>query len=233
MVDVESVLRPLVDHPESPPRPVSEIASRARRRRMRRRLAAAAVAAVALVAVGTRMSLDSPTDTTTVDRPTDTSAPSTVPPPTTAPPTSVTTATTAPPAPSTTTTALPPESARSGPVDPLQRIEVDGEQARTVRDGDHIAFDSVDFGTSLATRFEARVASGVGPGAGGTIEVRLDDVASPPFATIAVAGTGSWTTFTTLAADTPAIGGIHDIYVTFSSGHPGDFAAVDWFRFRR
>jgi carbohydrate binding protein with CBM6 domain len=232
MVDIESALRPLVDHPESPPRPVSEIASRARRRRLRRRSAAAALAVAGLAAVGTRLSLDSSADTTTVDRPSETSVPTTVPPPTTAPSTSVTTTTT-PPAPSTTTTTLPPESARSGPVDPFQRIDVDGEQVRAVRDGDHIAFDSVDFGTSLATRFEARVASGVGPGAGGTIEVRLDDVASPPFATIAVAGTGSWTTFTTLAADTPAIGGVHDLYVTFSSGKPGDFAAVDWFRFHR
>lgn len=230
MVDIESALRPLVDDPESAPLPVTEIAARARRRRRRRRSVASAAALCVVAVLGARMSLDSTADTTTVDRPTPSSAPTTASPPTTAPSTSVPTTT----APTTSTSrAVPPP----GPVNPFDRLEAEAPRApggvTTVAGGDHLAFDDVDFGTSLATRFEARVASGVGPGVEGTIEVRLDDLASPPFATIRVTGTGSWTTFTTLAADTPAIGGTHDLYVTFSSLHPTDFATVDWFRFRR
>jgi hypothetical protein len=248
MVDIESALQSLVDHPESPPRPVAEIAARARRRRMRRRSVAAAVAVVAL-ALGTRASLDSPADTTTVDRSTEPSVPTTVPPPTTAPtPTVPSTSAPATSVPPTSVTTRPP-APPAGPVDPFDRIEAEahaaergvtiaagpdgGYEIRAIANGDYVAFDDVDFGTSLATRFEARVASGVGPGVEGTIEVRLDDVASPPFATIAVASTGSWRTFTTLAVATPAIGGTHDIYVTFSSPQPADFAAIDWFRFHR
>lgn len=187
-----------------------------------------------------------PSTTTSSQGPSTTSAPATT--ATTAPATTTGEAapsTTAPPAPApTTTTPIP-----TGPFDPFGLIEAEGHDAQrgvvttpmaggghtigAVADGDHVAFHDVAFGTSLATRFEARVASGIGGDVEGTIEVRLDDVASPPFATIRVTGTGGWTTFTTLAADTPAIGGTHDVYVTFSSPQPADFAAVDWFRFRR
>jgi hypothetical protein len=219
-----------------------------------------AVAVATLAAIGTRASLDTSADTTTVDRPADSSAPSTTqntvpsttPPPTTASTPTTTPAATAPPTSVDTqpdSRSTPTATVPSGPLDPFAPIEAEAHDAergvetaarpgggfeiRGLGDGDYVSFHDVDFGTSLATRFEAHVASGAGPGVEGTIEVRLDDVASPPFATIAVTDTGSWSSFATLAADTPAIGGAHDIYVTFRSPNPGDFAAIDWFRFRR
>jgi hypothetical protein len=247
----------------APPPVAEIAARARRRRVRRRAAVATAVAVATLAAIGTRASLDTSADTRTVDRPADSSAPSTTqstapstvpsttPPPTTAAPTTAP-ATTAPSTSVHTRPDSPPTStatAPSGPVDPFAPIEAEAHDAergvetaarpgggfeiRGLGDGDHVSFHDVDFGTSLATRFEAHVASGAGPGVEGTIEVRLDDVASPPFATIAVTHTGSWSSFATLAADTPAIGGIHDIYVTFSSPNPADFAAIDWFRFRR
>lgn len=157
------------------------------------------------------------------------------------------------PIPETTESTEPSGPDNSGspdgvrPYDPFDRLEAEGHDAQhgvtvdatvgggqgiRVGDGDHVAFHDVDFGTSLATQFEARLASAAGPGAEGLIEVRLHDVASPPFATIHVTGTGGWNTFTTFDAQTPAIGGQADVYVTFTSSHQGDVALVDWFRFQ-
>jgi hypothetical protein len=236
--------------------------ARRRRVRRRSAAVAVAVATLAAIGTRASLdrsadttTVDRPADSSAPST-TQSTAPSTVP-STTAPPTTRSAPTTAP------TTAAPPTSVDtrpdtrstptatvpSGPLEPFAAIEAEAHDAergvetaarpgggfeiRGLGDGDYVSFHDVDFGTSLATRFEAHVASGAGPGVEGTIEVRLDDVASPPFATIAVTDTGSWSSFATLAADTPAIGGTHDIYVTFSSPNPGDFAAIDWFRFRR
>jgi cytoskeletal protein RodZ len=266
VVDLHTALRPLVEQPTTTPRPVEEIVAAARRRRLRRRSVGAAVmAAVLLVAVGTVASLGARSDVTTTEQPSTTAPPETTT-STTTPTTTTSTGSTAPSSTSsslttsTTTAPLPTGGSPSGPPGPISaddrepfgRIEAetydaqqgvavvagpgDGYHLGSVGDGDHVMF-RVDFDEALATRFEARVASGAS--AQGVIEVRLDDVASPPIATIVVTGTGGWSSFTTLADDTAAaIGGIHDLYVTFSSptsatsSEGGDLAAVDWFRFQ-
>jgi hypothetical protein len=172
--------------------------------------------------------------------------------------TSSTTSTTTAPPPAVGSPSGPPGPIPAEDREPFGRIEAetydaqqgvavvagpgDGYHLGSVSHGDHVMF-RMDFDEALATRFEAQVASGAnastGAGARGVIEVRLDDVASPPIATIVVTGTGGWSSFTTLSDDTAAaIGGVHDLYVTFSSptsatsSQGGDLVAVDWFRFQ-
>lgn len=104
----------------------------------------------------------------------------------------------------------------------------------TAGDGAWLAFPDVRFGTGLSTAVEVVAAPGAAAGPGAVIEVRLDDVASPPFATIAVPAAGGdpdGAAFVTLTAATSAIGGTHDLYVTFASPRAGDLARVDRLRF--
>jgi hypothetical protein len=172
------------------------------------------------------------------------------------PPTSPTTAAPPPAAPPTTPpTTAPPTSAppttapAPAPRDPFARLEAedhDGRQGVTVTpadgggaavagmgDGDHIRYDDLAFPGPPATYVEARVASGVGPGVDGALQVRLHDVTADPFATIRVTGTGGWDTFVTVGVATPAIDGSQDLYVTFASDQGGEVAVVDWVRFGR
>ena len=148
-----------------------------------------------------------------------------------------------PAAPAPPTTVPPPGP--TGPYDPFAGLEAEswsdasgvgavavdgrGGAAVTASDGSWLRFPDVRFGTGLSTAVDVVAAPGAAAGPGAVIEVRLDDVASPPFATIAVPAGGD--AFVTLTGATPAIGGTHDVYVTFTSPRPGDLARVDRFVF--
>ena len=96
--------------------------------------------------------------------------------------------------------------------------------------GAWLAFDQVRFGSGLATSVELVATPGPGAGTGAVVELRLDDVASPPFATVAVsAPAGEPVTLT--APTSAAIGGTHDIYVTVAAPRPGTVATLDRLRF--
>lgn len=145
--------------------------------------------------------------------------------------------------------APPPPEGSHGPFSGLEAEHYDsqrgvevttmpgGGHGITVGDGGHVAFHQVDFGDSLATRLEARIAPPGRSAVDGIIEVRLHAEDSPPFGTLkvsdATAVAGSDGEPVTISADIPAIGGRGTVYVTFTSSHGGDFALVDWFRFRR
>jgi Carbohydrate binding module (family 6) len=147
-----------------------------------------------------------------------------------------------PDAPAPPTTLPPPRP--TGPYEPFAGIEaedwgdargvgavaVDGGAAVTAPGGAWLRFPDVRFGTGLSTAVEVVAAPGAAAGPGAVVEVRLDDVASPPFATIAVPA-GDAGAFVTLTGATSAIGGTHDVYVTFASPRPGDLARVDRFVF--
>lgn len=260
MVDPREELRPLVEQPASGPLPIADLAARAGRRRARRRsvqVAVGAAGALALLGLVVWWPTTGAPDTVTSDDPVLGSDPTT----TTADATEAaddigddvvddtdaTTRTTG----GTEPAGPPPDAggtSENGGADPFGRIQAhtynaaegvevtelaDGD-ALMVRAGGHVAFYGVDFEAELATRFEVHLASGTGAELDGQIEVRLDRVDSPPIATVPIADTGGWESFTTSGAATSgAIGGRHDIYLTFSSSPEGDLALVDWFRFQR
>jgi arabinoxylan arabinofuranohydrolase len=88
----------------------------------------------------------------------------------------------------------------------------------SVDDGDFAALSGVDFGAGAAT-VSARVKPLV---AGGSIQVRLDDVDGPVVAEVAVDGAlGEWTT---VQADVTGATGEHDVFFVFAAP---DGAAAD------
>ncbi|PRX48652.1 beta-glucanase (GH16 family) [Prauserella shujinwangii] len=97
--------------------------------------------------------------------------------------------------------------------------------------GDWARYDDIDFGSTPARQFVARVASGAGSGVSGLVEVRLDDLASAPVGSFAIANTGGWQSWRDVPTNISGVTGVHDVYLTFSSGQPADFVNVDRFTF--
>jgi arabinoxylan arabinofuranohydrolase len=83
--------------------------------------------------------------------------------------------------------------------------------------GDFIRLRGVDFGAG-AVSFNASVAS---ESTGGTIELRLDDLAGSPIGTCTVPVTGAWQTWMTTSCDVSGAEGVHDLYLSFGgAGSP-------------
>ncbi|WP_240617206.1 glycoside hydrolase family 16 protein [Nocardioides speluncae] len=108
-----------------------------------------------------------------------------------------------------------------------------GSNLGWIRNGDWVRYDRVDFGAEGATQFVARVASGAGGGVSGLVEVRLDSRTGPPVGSFAVANTGGWQSWRTVPANISRVTGVHDVYLTFTSGQPSDFVNLNWSTFRR
>jgi beta-glucanase (GH16 family) len=106
-----------------------------------------------------------------------------------------------------------------------------GSNVGWVGNGDWLKYSGVDFGTTAATQFRARVASGVGGGLSGLVEVRLDKQSNAPVGSFAIAYTGGWQSWRTVPANMSAVTGTHDVYLTFSGGASADFVNVNWFTF--
>ena len=100
--------------------------------------------------------------------------------------------------------------------------------------GDWLRFSGLDFGSgAAANQFVAKVASGASGGVSGLVEVRLDSPTSAVIGSFAVANTGGWTSWRSVPANVTGVSGVHDVYVTFTSGQPADFAAIDSISFGR
>ncbi|WP_338894973.1 glycoside hydrolase family 16 protein [Streptomyces sp. TG1A-60] len=108
-----------------------------------------------------------------------------------------------------------------------------GQNIGSLANGDWALFRNVDFGSTAATQFVARVASGANPGVSGLVEVRLDSRTSTPVGSFSIAGTGGWQSWRTVPANMSRVTGTHDVYLTFTSGQPQDFVNVNWFNFGR
>ncbi len=65
----------------------------------------------------------------------------------------------------------------------------------------------------------------------GLVEVRLGSPTSAPIGSFAIANTGGWQSWRTVPANISAVTGVHDVYLTFTSGQPADFVNVNWFTF--
>jgi hypothetical protein len=109
-----------------------------------------------------------------------------------------------------------------------------GSNVGYIANGDWLKYSGVDFGSSTPARqFSARVASGVGNGASGLVEVRLDSRSNAPIGTFALANTGGWQNWRTVPTNISYVTGKHDVYLTFTSGQANDFVNVNWFTFAR
>lgn len=106
-----------------------------------------------------------------------------------------------------------------------------GQYIGWAADGDWARYTDVDFGSTPARQFVARVASGAPGGVSGLVEVRLDSPSSPPIGSFAIANTGGWQSWRTVPANISPVTGVHDVYLTFTSGQPADFVNVNWFTF--
>ncbi|MFI6334022.1 glycoside hydrolase family 16 protein [Streptomyces sp. NPDC050535] len=108
-----------------------------------------------------------------------------------------------------------------------------GQNLSALANGDWAQFDGVNFGSTAATQFVARVASGASSGVSGLVEVRLDSRTSTPVGSFALANTGGWQSWRTIPANISGVTGTHTVYLTFTSGQPADFVNVNWFNFGR
>ncbi|MEV6206792.1 carbohydrate-binding protein [Kitasatospora sp. NPDC051914] len=106
-----------------------------------------------------------------------------------------------------------------------------GQDIGWLANGDWAQYKGVNFGSSPATQFLARVASGAGGGVSGLVEVRLDSRSNAPIGSFAIGDTGGWQNWRTVPANISAVTGTHDVYLTFTSGQPADFVNVNWFDF--
>lgn len=108
-----------------------------------------------------------------------------------------------------------------------------GQNIGALAGGDWALYQNVDFGSSGANQFSARVASGAGAGVSGLVEVRLDSRSNAPIGSFAIGNTGGWQSWRTVPANISRVTGTHDVYLTFTSGQPADFVNVNWFTFSR
>ncbi|WP_405621857.1 glycoside hydrolase family 16 protein [Streptomyces sp. NBC_00076] len=106
-----------------------------------------------------------------------------------------------------------------------------GQNLGALANGDWALYKGVNFGSTAARQFVARVASGVSGGASGLVEVRLDSRTATPVGSFALASTGGWQSWRTVPANISSVTGTHDVYLTFTSGQPSDFVNVNWFNF--
>lgn len=114
-------------------------------------------------------------------------------------------------------------------------VETCGEGGRDITgiaSGDWVRYDDVDFGSSGPIDMLARVASGVGGGASGLVQIRLDSVSGTPIGDFAVDNTGGWQTWRSVPGNVAAATGVHTVYLTFSSAQSADYLSVNWFVFR-
>jgi beta-glucanase (GH16 family) len=106
-----------------------------------------------------------------------------------------------------------------------------GSDVGHLANGDWLRFDDVNFGTTPLRTFSGRAASGIAGGASGLVEVRLDGPTNPVVSSFAIANTGGWQSWRTVPSNILDVRGVHDVYLTFTSGQPSDFVNINWFTF--
>jgi beta-glucanase (GH16 family) len=106
-----------------------------------------------------------------------------------------------------------------------------GQDITSIANGDWALYQNVAFGSTAATQFNARAASGATDGISGLVEVRLDSLTSAPIGSFAIASTGGWQSWRTVPANISGVTGTHNVYVTFTSGQPANYVNINWFTF--
>jgi hypothetical protein len=106
-----------------------------------------------------------------------------------------------------------------------------GTDLDQLANGSWAEYPNVDFGSSGATQFYGRVASGAASGVSGLVDVRLDSPTATPIGSFAIAGTGGWQNWETVPANISTVTGTHTVYLTFDSGQSAPFVSLHWFDF--
>jgi len=106
-----------------------------------------------------------------------------------------------------------------------------GQNIASINNGDWTLYRGVNFGSTPARQFVARVASGAAGGVSGLVEVRLGSPTAPVMGSFAIANTGGWQSWRTVPANISGITGTHDVYITFTSGQPAGYVNVNHFTF--
>ncbi len=122
-------------------------------------------------------------------------------------------------------------NAQSGVVTETTTDTGGGQNLGYLANGDWVRYDNVDFGSTPARQFSARVASGAAGGISGLVEVRLDSLSNAPIGSFAIANTGGWQSWRTVPANIAATTGRHTVFLRFASGQPADFVNLNWFTF--
>jgi arabinoxylan arabinofuranohydrolase len=97
-----------------------------------------------------------------------------------------------------------------------------------LNNGDYVKIRGVAFGTAGAKSFSARVSSA---GNGGKIEVRLGSATGTLVGTCTVAGTGSWSTWTTVTCPISGATGTQDLFLRFTGNAGDNLFNMDWWQF--
>ena len=106
-----------------------------------------------------------------------------------------------------------------------------GQDMGFIANGDWAQYSNVDFGSSPAHQFSARVASGAAAGVSGLVEVRLDSRSNAPIGSFAIANTGGWQSWRTVPANLSAVTGVHTVFLTFARDGDGEFLNINWLQF--
>lgn len=94
--------------------------------------------------------------------------------------------------------------------------------------GDWLEFSNVDFG---AGPFQAYLRAAGGSGGSGLVRFRVDSPTGPVLGDLAIGNTGGWNNYVTLPTNAGGTTGVHNLFVTFESGYPGDYVNVDRLQF--
>jgi len=107
-----------------------------------------------------------------------------------------------------------------------------GQNISHIANGDWAQYNNVNFGSTPAVDFVARVASGAAGGISGLVEIRLDSVNNPPIGSFALSNTGGWQSWRSIPGNVAGPTGTHTVFMRFTSGQPADYVNVNWFLFR-
>jgi len=106
-----------------------------------------------------------------------------------------------------------------------------GQDFGQLANGAWTEYPNINFGTSGATQFVARVASGAAGGVSGLVNVHLDSLTNPSIGSFAIANTGGWQSWRTVPANISRVTGTHTVFLSFDSGQPAPFVSMHWFDF--
>ena len=106
-----------------------------------------------------------------------------------------------------------------------------GQDYGQLANGAWAEYPNVNFGTSGATQFIGRVASGAAGGVSGLVNVHIDSLTNPSIGSFAIANTGGWQSWRSVPANISRVTGTHNVFLTFDSGQPAPYVSLHWFDF--